>query len=294
MSRAAIERYRPEGTGMTDFLNAVVSGIGFGSLYGLVALGLVVIFKSTGILNFSAGALMAVGGLIAASLTGSGFWFAAACAGVVVAAVGATANLTVMRPLLGRGLFPGVMVTIGLTSVLQGVGGIAFGRQARFLEAPFEEASVQLPFGTSMSSILLVSLILSIVVTVVLSIAFKRLPVGLQLRAAASRPDVAEMFGANPGRIFTYAWAVAGALAALAGALLASLTVADLSIAAFAVRAFAAMIVGGVDSLVGIIELLAGTYLGNDFRVPSTMALLMVFLLIRPQGLFGSPEVVRP
>jgi len=287
---------------MSDFLNAVISGIGFGSLYGLVALGLVVVFKSTGILNFSAGALMAVGGLVAASV-GQGFWVSALIAIVVVAAIGGTANLVVMRPLLGRGLFPGVMVTIGLASILQGVAGIAFGHQATFLDAPIEQASFQLPFNTTMSSTLLVSLVLSVTATVALSIAFRRTPVGLQLRAAASRPEVAAAFGANPTWIFTYAWAVAGALAALAGALLASLTVADLSIAAFALRAFSAMIVGGVDSLggamlggvlVGVIELLAGTYLGNDFRIPSTMLLLMVFLLLRPQGLFGSPEVIRP
>jgi branched-chain amino acid transport system permease protein len=288
---------------MSVFLNAVISGIGIGSLYGLVALGLVVIFKSTGILNFAAGALMALGGLVAASFTGSGFWIATALAMVIVAAVGATANVVVLRPLLGRGLFPGVMVTIGLTSILQGVSGIAFGRQAKFLDSPVDRASIQLPLNTSMSTTLLVSLVLSVGATILLSVGFQRTPVGLQLRAAASRPEVATAFGANPARIFAYAWAAAGALAALAGALLASLTVADLSIAAFALRAFAAMIVGGVDSLggamlggvlVGVIELLAGTYLGNDFRVPSTMVLLMVFLLIRPQGLFGSPEVVRP
>ncbi len=287
---------------MSDFLNAVISGIGFGSLYGLVALGLVVVFKSTGILNFSAGALMAVGGLVAASV-GHGFWISAAVAIVVVAAIGGTANLVVMRPLLGRGLFPGVMVTIGLASILQGVAGIKFGHQATFLDSPIEQASFQLPLDTTMSSTLLVSLMVSVAATVALSIAFRRTPVGLQLRAAASRPEVAAAFGANPTWIFTYAWAVAGALAALAGALLASLTVADLSIAAFALRAFSAMIVGGVDSLggamlggvlVGVIELLAGTYLGNDFRIPSTMLLLMVFLLLRPQGLFGNPEVIRP
>lgn len=287
---------------MSDFLNAVISGIGFGSLYGLVALGLVVVFKSTGILNFSAGALMAVGGLIAASV-GHGFWIAAAIAMVLVALTGGAANLLVMRPLLGRGLFPGVMVTIGLASILQGVAGIAFGRQATFLDPPIEQASFRLPLNTSVSTTLLVAFGAAVVATVILSVAFRRTAVGLQLRAAAARPEVAGAFGANPARIFTYAWVTAGALAALAGALLASLTVADLSMAAFALRAFSAMIVGGVDSLggamlggvlVGVVELLAGTYLGNDFRIPSTMVLLMVFLLFRPQGLFGSPEVVRP
>jgi branched-chain amino acid transport system permease protein len=288
---------------VTDFLNAIIGGAGFGSLYGLVALGLVVVFKSTGILNFSAGALMAVGGLVSASFGSSGFWIAAALAVAIVAAVGALANVTVMRPLLGRGLFPGVMVTIGLTSVLEGTSGIVFGQQARFLVNPIASPTITLPFGTSMSSTLMVAVVLSVATTLLLSIAFKRTAVGLQLRAAAVRPEVAAMFGANPSRIFTYAWAVAGALAALAGALLASLTVADISIAAFALRAFAAMIVGGVDSLggallggilVGIIELLAGTYLGDDYRLPSTMAVLMVFLLIRPAGLFGTAEVIRP
>ncbi|GAA1023309.1 branched-chain amino acid ABC transporter permease [Acrocarpospora pleiomorpha] len=288
---------------MTDFLNAVWSGSGFGSLYGLVALGLVVIFKSTGILNFSGGALMAVGGVVAAGLGAQGFWVAAGIAVVAVAGVGAVANLTVMRPLLGRGLFPGVMVTIGLASVIEGTSGILFGRQPRFLPDPIGVATFDLPFGTSMSSTLAVALGLSAGATVLLAIAFKRTSVGLQLRAAAVRPEVASMFGANPGRIFTYAWAVAGGLAALAGALLASLTVADISIATFALRAFAAMIVGGVDSLggaflggilVGVTEMLAGTYLGDDFRLPSTMVVLMVFLMVRPQGLFGTPEVVRP
>jgi branched-chain amino acid transport system permease protein len=195
------------------------------------------------------------------------------------------------------------MVTIGLSSVLSGTGSIIFGRQAKFMDAPLEDPSIPLGSGISMSSTLLVALVLSLAATVAMSLAFRRTGVGLQLRAAAARPEVAMMFGANPSKIFTYAWAAAAALAALAGALLASLTVADMSLAAFVLRAFAAMIVGGVDSLggamlggilVGVIELLAGTYLGNDFRIPSTMVLLMVFLLIRPQGLFGTPEVVRP
>jgi len=103
---------------VSDFLNAILSGMGFGSLYGLVALGLVVIFKSTGVLNFSAGSLMALGGLVAASMTGSGFWLATAFAVVVVAFVGGASNVVVMNPLLGRGLFPSVMVTIGLTSIV--------------------------------------------------------------------------------------------------------------------------------------------------------------------------------
>jgi branched-chain amino acid transport system permease protein len=288
---------------VSTFVNAVITGVGFGSLYGLVALGLVVIFKSTGILNFSAGSLMALGGLVAASMTGNGFWLATAFALVVVAVVGGASNLVVMNPLLGRGLFPGVMVTIGLTSIVQGVCGIKFGTRGIFLDSPIATPSVDLPLGTTMSSTLLVSLLVAVAATLVLHVAFQRTGVGLQLRAAASRPEIATMFGANPARIFTYAWAVAGALAAIAGTLLASLTVADMSIAAFAVRAFAAMIVGGVDSLggallggisIGVVELLAGTYLGNDWRIPSTMVVLMAFLLLRPSGMFGTPEVVRP
>ena len=288
---------------MSTFLNAVLSGIGFGSLYGLVALGLVVIFKSTGILNFSAGSLMALGGLVAASMTGSGFWMAAAFAVVVVTVIAGASNVVVMNPLLGRGLFPGVMVTIGLASIVEGVCAIKFGARAIFLDPPIQNPAIDLPGELTMSSTLLVSLVLALSATVILSIGFQRTGVGLQLRAAAARPEVATMFGANPARIFTYAWAVAGALAAIAGTLLASLTVADMSIAAFAVRAFAAMIVGGVDSLggamaggimIGVIELLAGTYLGNDYRIPSTMIVLMAFLLLRPSGMFGTPEVVRP
>jgi branched-chain amino acid transport system permease protein len=288
---------------VSTFVNAVLSGIGFGSLYGLVALGLVVIFKSTGILNFSAGSLMALGGLAAASVTGNGFWLATAFAIVIVTVVAGVSNVAVMNPLLGRGLFPGVMVTIGLSSIVEGVCAIKFGTRAIFLDSPIEKPAFELPGGTSMSTTLFVSVVLAVAATVVLSIGFQRTGIGLQLRAAAARPEVATMFGANPGRIFTVAWAVAGALAALAGALLASLTVADMSIAAFAVRAFAAMIVGGVDSiggamaggiLIGLIELLAGTYLGNDYRIPSTMIVLMAFLLLRPSGMFGTPEVVRP
>ena len=288
---------------MSTFVNAVITGVGFGSLYGLVALGLVVIFKSTGILNFSAGALMALGGLTAASVTGSGFWMATAFAVVVVAVVAGASNIVVMNPLLGRGLFPGVMVTIGLASIVQGVSAIKFGARGIFLDSPIADPSVDLPLGMTMSSTLLVSLFVAVAATLVLQVSFQRTGVGLQLRAAASRPEIATMFGANPARIFTYAWAVAGALAAIAGALLASLTVADMSIAAFAVRAFAAMIVGGVDSLggallggisIGVVEILAGTYLGNDYRLPSTMVVLMAFLLLRPSGMFGTPEVVRP
>ncbi|MGB3411767.1 MAG: branched-chain amino acid ABC transporter permease [Microthrixaceae bacterium] len=289
---------------MTEFLNAVVNGIGLGSVYGLVAVGLVLLFKSTGLLNFAHGMLMTTGALMAAAMVSGGrsFWAAAAIAIAVTALLGGLIHLTVIRPLATRGLFAGVMVTIGLSEVMHGVLSIHYGPGQRLLPPPIKVSQVEIFGGARISTTLLLCLAVVLTAVGLLGLLFRYTLLGVQLRGASQSPQLAAGFGANLALIFTIAWVISAGLGATAGILLGTLSVIELTLGDFALRAFTALIVGGADSIpgalvggivVGLVELLSGTYLGSEYRLVATMGLLLAFLVIRPTGLFGSGRLRR-
>ena len=289
---------------MTEFLNAVVNGIGLGAVYGLVAVGIALLFKSTGLLNFAHGILMTTGALMASAMVSGGrsFWTAAAIAIAVTGLIGGLIHLSVIRPLATRGLFAGVMVTIGLSEVIHGILSIHYGPGQRLLPPPIKVSQIEVFGGARISSTLLLCGGVVLLAVGALALLFRFTLLGVQLRGAAVNPQLATGFGANLAVIFTIAWVVAAALGATAGILLGTLSVIELTLGDFALRAFTALIVGGADSIpgalvgglvVGVVELLSGTYLGSEYRVVATMALLLVFLVARPTGLFGSGTLRR-
>jgi len=289
---------------MNQLLNALVNGAALGSVYGLVAVGIVLLFKSTGLLNFSHGMLMTAAALMAAAgyAGGRGFWWSSAVAITFVAGLGAVIHLTAIRPLATRGLFAGVMVTIGVGEIIHGALSIHYGPGQRLLPPPVRLRQIDIFGVAGVSSTLLFCMAVVAGLVILLGVMFRFTLIGVQLRGAAQNPRLAISFGANLTVLFTVAWAVSAALGAAAGIMLGTLSVIELTLGDFALRAFAAIIVGGADSipgallggvLVGIVELLAGTYLGSEYRLVTTMAVLLVFLIARPTGLLGSRSLRR-
>jgi branched-chain amino acid transport system permease protein len=313
-----------EAPSSNELAQMVVDGISFGAIYALLAMGFVIIFKATSVLNFAHGALTGLGAfLIAAFVTVIDFpgryltalpewaqWTANALAALVAAALfGILIERLFLRPMVGEALFAVAIVTLGVDIVVRTITNDWIGTQPRPLGAPWGIAVVDLGWvRISWSEII------QIVVTGVLVAAiafFFRSRTGVAMRATAFDQETARAQGINVGRVFSLAWAIAAVLAAVAGLFFSVFprraTGVDQATAFIAFRAFPAVIIGGLDSVVGAVfggfavglaESAANTYLQFDFLgsgFPGIVGylLMMIVLLVRPYGLFGTPEIRR-
>ena len=294
---------------MADFLQLVATGITQGALYGLIAVGFVIIFKATGILNFSHGAMLLLGAYVVARLSSYNFYLAL-LAGVVVAIV---LMLIIERVLVnsmaGRSVIAITIMTVGLDVVLM---TFARGEINTQLIPPGD------PWGVGMVNMgpvvlpqaRIAALVVSIVVILLFFIWFRRSLWGVAFRAATERRDVAPLMGIRLGQLSMVAWAIAGVLAVIAGVFLATFPSSGVNVdlSSVALRAFPAAVIGGLDSpygalvgglIVGIGEMLAQgyqqhlTFFGGGFHEVATYALMVLVLWFKPAGLFGSAEVNR-
>lgn len=302
---------------MTDFLEAILRGLGTGSIYALLALGFVIIYKSTGVISFAQPALMLTGatvtsyvapalGVIAfASLS---FFISLAAAAVITAVIALVIERAAIRPMVGRPVFVVAIITIGIDIVVRVVSGGFIGTGARPVDNPWGLQRVTV-LGLTVQERHLVTLAVLVVVVSALVWFYRFTRHGLAMRAAAFDQEAALTQGVSVGHVFATSWALAGALAAVAGTLLATTAGVDRQIWIVALVALPAIILGGLDSLpgavigglsVGIVESLVGSYqrdvapwLGDNFAIVSPYVLMLLVLLVRPYGLFGTPEVRR-
>jgi branched-chain amino acid transport system permease protein len=306
------------------FAQMLVDGISFGAIYALLAMGFVIIFKSTSVINFAHGALTGLGAfLIAAFVTVLDFpgryltflpewaqWTVNVLTALVAAALfGILIERIFLRPMVGEALFAVAIVTLGVDIVVRTITNDWIGTQPRPLGAPWGLGVVDLGFIR-----IAWSEVIQIVVTIVLLAAiafFLRSRTGVAMRATAFDQETARAQGVNVGRVFSVAWAIAAFLAGVAGLFYSIFprraTGVDQATAFIAFRAFPAVIIGGLDSIpgavvggfaVGIAESAANAYLnypflGNGFPGIVGYLLMMVVLLIRPYGLLGTPEIRR-
>ena len=306
------------------FAQMLVDGISFGAIYALLAMGFVIIFKATSVLNFAHGALTGLGAfLVAAFVTVLDFpgryltglpewaqWTVNVMAALLAAALfGVLLERIFLRPMVGEALFAVAIVTLGMDIVVRTITNDWIGTQPRPLGAPWGLNEVNLGWVR-----ITWSEIIQILVTVVLLVFiafFFRTRSGIAMRATAFDQETARAQGINVGRVFSFAWAIGAFLAAVAGLFYSiyprRATGVDQSTAFIAFRAFPAVIIGGLDSIpgavvggfaVGIAEAAAITYLQFDFLgtgFPGIVGylLMMIVLLIRPYGLYGTPEVRR-
>jgi branched-chain amino acid transport system permease protein len=293
---------------VVEFLQFTLSGVSFGMIYAAVALSLVLIWRGTRLLNYAQGGMAMITTYIAIEViyhTGS-YW-----AGFVVALVagmllGAVCQLTIIRPTMNKPPLNGVIVTIGLLVLLEGLAGIFFGGQFRSFPTAFSVTGLRVggtPLGVSRYDIFVAVAVL--VASLALALAFRYTSAGLRMRAAAFNATIARLSGIRVARVLTVGWALAGLLGALAGVLVSPSTfLYPNSMDTIFVYGFTAAVIGGLDSpvgavtgglLLGLALSYAGGYLPSGANLVPVVALgiLVVVLMVRPDGLFSATQVRR-
>jgi branched-chain amino acid transport system permease protein len=294
---------------MTEFLQSLIRGLGSGSIYALLALGFVIIYKSTRVISFAQPAFMLAGAVLVSHLAADiGFFAAVPVAAVLIAVLALGVERTVLRPMIGKPVFVVAIITIGVDVVVRVVTNAFIGLDVRQVGDPWGLSTVTL-LGVEVQQRYLVMFGTTVAVVAVLFAFFRFSRVGLAMRAVAYDQEVALAQGISVGSVFALSWAIAGGLAALAGVFVATGAGVDQQLWVIALKALPAIILGGLDSLggavvgglaVGVVESLVGTYqgdvapwLGPNFALVAPYALMLVVLLVRPYGLFGSKEVER-
>ena len=281
-------------------LQIVISGIAQGCIYGLIALGVVLIYKATETVSFAQGELMMLGafiGLIVMTSFGFPFWLAFAAAVLAMGAFGIVLERLVIRPILGQPAFSIVMLTIGIGYVARGaitmVPGI--GTETHTLPVPYKDQVWN--FGTLVLNVeQMVIIAATVVLSGVLYAVFKYSKVGVAMQAASQNQIAAYYMGIPVKRLNGLVWGLAAAVAAIAGLLLAPITFVHANMGFIGLKAMPAAVVGGFGSLpgalvggliIGIVESLSGFYLPEGFKDIAAYVVVLIMLVVKPNGLFG-------
>jgi branched-chain amino acid transport system permease protein len=294
---------------MTAFFQLLFQGIALGCIYALVALGFTVIYRASKVINFAQGSLLLVGAyLVSVLATGLHlpFVLAVIAAIALLAAGGAIFQMMVLQRVLGQPVFVLVMITIGLSIVIDAAIPAIFGGNARILGDPWGASAVHVD-GVTFNWVRIWTVVCTGLI-LALYFAFDRFSrYGLAMRATASDEEAALAVGVPVRRVYALTWAIAGAVAAVGGLFLAGFpSSVNPALGGVALRAFPAIILGGLDSppgavvggiTIGIVEVMASGYapgwLGNDFSAVAPYVVMILVLLSRPYGLFGTRPVER-
>ena len=297
---------------MEVLLPSLARGLGIGSTYALLAVSFVVIYRATEVVNFAQPALMILGAYFTSLFVitvGLPFPVGVLAAMVAMAAVGAITERIAMRPLAGQPVFSAAMVTVGAFIVLTIVANRLIGPDILTVGDPWGLDAVSIG-GVQVFQVDIAKTVLSLGAIAAVGILLKRSRIGLAMRATSLDQETALAQGVNVGRMFSLAWALSAALAALAGMLIGTGAGGiEATTALVALKALPVIILGGIDSIqgaviaglvIGIAESLTRSYqpeyapwLGANFDIIVPYLILIVSLMARPYGLFGTPEVQR-
>ncbi len=313
---------------MDEFLTATIRGLTQGSVYVMLGLGFVIVYRATEVINLAMPIIMVFGATITSMVVfaqGWPFWLAVIAGMVVTALLGAVVERTVMRPMVGEPPFSATMVTVGILIFVTQVANKMIGVQDRQIGLPLSDRFDKINFGgeelaaapdgapnfaggVTLFHREILQLALVAVVVAALMLYLKRSRNGIAMRATASDQETALAQGVPVGRMFSLSWMIAGALASLAGVFVASGQQGAFGRTTYllALKALPAIIVGGLDSVggaviggfaVGLAESYTKAFqpewLGANFDQVVPYVLMLLVLLVRPYGLFGTPEVER-
>jgi branched-chain amino acid transport system permease protein len=283
---------------LNDFLQLTLNGLAMGCIYGLVALGFVLIYKSTELVNFAQGDLLMLGAFVcymAVVWWGLDYWLAFAIAVVTTAAFGAILDMTILRRVIGQPQFAVVVLTIGLGSILRTFASVTWGSEIYTLPTPF--GGVWKLGGVTLSHQYLSIIVGTLLLCGLLYAFFNFTRIGIAMQATSQNQLAAYYMGVPVKMIFSLIWAISAGVATTAGVLLAPVTLIDINMGlAVALKAFAAAVMGGFGSIpgalvggiiIGLIELYSRASLPEGFKDTMPYVVLLVMLWIRPQGLFG-------
>jgi len=291
---------------MTLFWDYTLNGIVNGMIYAAMALALVLIYRATRIINFAQGAAGMLTTFIAFSLLsrGLGYWWAFVLVLVIGFAIGAATQLVLIRPLQGKSDLNPVIVTIGLLVVFEGLAGAIYGNASRGFPAAFSQRGIHVGHTTIAFSHFDLFIVVAVLLLMTAAlILFRFTTLGLRMRATAFSREISRLLGVRVGILLTLGWGLAGIAGSLAGLLVApTSSFGPYYMDLILVYGFTAAVIGGLESPVGALVggLISGLciswvggYLGSGLEPLGALALLMVALMLRPEGIFARPPARR-
>lgn len=281
-------------------LQLLISGVAQGCIYGLIALGFVLIYKATETVSFAQGDLMMVGafgGLLTMTLLGFPFWLSILAAVLGMALFGILLERLVIRPILGQPAFSIVMLTIGVGYVLRGLITMIpnIGTETHTLPVPYAGQVINLG-SLVISADQLVVIGATTLLCALLFAMFRYSKLGIAMQASSQNQLAAYYMGIPVKRLNGLVWGLAAGVAAIAGLLLAPITFVHANMGFIGLKAFPAAVVGGFGSLpgaivgglvIGIVEALSGFYLPEGFKDIAPYIVVLIMLVLKPNGLFG-------
>ena len=289
---------------MTQFIQFVISGLATGSVYGLVALGFVLVFKSTDVFNFAQGDLLMLGSYVTVTALVT-FHLPLGLAVIVALAAAAVIGLVIQQVVIkrmqGQPLLTVVMITIALSLIIRGLVVVLYGPQDRALSSTLPNDIWKIG-SIRVSELDVTIMVVAAVCVTLFALFFRGSSLGLQMRATAENPEAASLSGVNANRVFAVAFALGTVLAAIGGILLANRQLVSPTLGEIGLLAFPAAVIGGLTSIpgavvggliIGVIEKLATGYVNTAASSVFVYGALLVALLVRPYGLFGEREIRR-
>ena len=289
-----------------ELLQLVIGGIANGCIYGLVALGFVLIYKATESVNFAQGDMMMFGAFLTLQMVNAEYWAMPFLLGVLAATIIMTIfryglESVVIRKLFGQPQFAVVILTIALGFVLRFIAGFIWGHEPLNLETPFAGQNVNF-LGIVLSMDQVVTVVVTVLLTAGLFLFFQKTKLGVAMQASSQNQLAAYYMGIPVKRVHGLIWALSGGIATIAGVLFAARGAIDPSLGLLGIKAFAAAVIGGFGSLpgalaggliIGIIEPVAGRYAPAGYSQIAPYAIMLLVLILRPNGLFSQIQAKK-
>ncbi len=289
---------------MELFLQLTLTGLTNGAILALAALGFVLIYKASDVINFAQGEFLLIGAYLTyAMIAQFGLHWTVGMAITLLIAIllGVLIERMILRPMIGEPLISVIMVTIGLSSLLRAVVSAIWGNLPRAFPSfiPTQPVSI---LGASVGADRLWAIGIAVIMLLLFSVFFSKSKEGIAMRAVADDQTAALSMGISVSHIFAWAWALAAVSAAIAGALVANIVGVGPELSNFGLRVFPVVILGGLDSIpgaiiggiiIGLLEAYTGGYVGQGLNQVLPFIILILILMIRPYGLFGKEIIER-
>jgi branched-chain amino acid transport system permease protein len=279
----------------------IISGLAVGCVYGLIAIGFVLIFKTTGVINFAQGEIMMLGAFVSFTLItffNVPFILAFLLTPIICGGLGILLERVLIRPLVGEPVVSIIIVTIGLSITLRAFAGMIWSYDTLDFPHLFSEEAIKI--GSIVIAPVDISVILiTLGLVILLFLFFKFTTMGISLQSSAQNPLASLLMGISVKKVYSMTWAISAMVGAVAGMIIAPITFLSVNMGFLGLKAFPAAIIGGFNSIpgaivggviIGISENLAGIYLPPWVKDIFAYLVMMAVLMIRPEGIFGTHE----